>query len=289
MARDPTRRQLLLLSGSSLSLLAGCGTTLDRLEGGGAEAPPTDSPTPRSTESPTATDATATETGSASGTETGNESTNESDGTVTATPDVDISAPELSISGVQLPDDPGQHDYATMGSTDATATATVYGNWKCPYTRQFVVEQLGGIVEEFVAPGDLAIRFRALAYRSGEPFLGPDAPRAARAGLSVWHTDPKSYWSYVAYVFGNQPPERRDWATADLLLRFADAAGVNDTDQIENELAREAYADAVSATVEKTTDLDVHTVPRVAVDGSVTAPTLDPESTTKQLEDAVGR
>ncbi|WP_323191226.1 thioredoxin domain-containing protein [Halostella sp. PRR32] len=200
---------------------------------------------------------------------------------------ITIRQPGVSFAGTAPgPDDPGQYEYATMGSADATATATVYGNWKCPHTQTFVLEQLDGIVAEFVRSEDIALEFRFLGYRSGEPFLGSDAPRAARAGLAVWNADPANYWAYLAYVFENQPQEQYEWAQRDFLEQLAEEAGVRGVSQIGRALDDDAYASAVRATTDAASDAGVSTVPRVVVDGDVTAPTVDLDETRAQLERA---
>lgn len=226
-----------------------------------------------------------TDTGNVSGPESGNESSTANDDSW-STESVTIQSPDISLSDVPLPEERTQ--YARMGTSDATATATVYGNWKCPYTQEFVLNQLPDVVDRFVRSGDLALEFRALSYQSGEPFLGPDAPRAARAGLSVWDVDPESYWSYFAHVFANQPQERHEWAQPSLLVRFAEKSGVNGTQQVEQSIRSNAYAGPVQSTTGAASDLGIATVPRIFANEEITAPTVDFESTLSQLESAVG-
>ena len=195
---------------------------------------------------------------------------------------ITIDPPKVTVPKSLVPSDPGSYDYARMGSDDAATTATLYGNWKCPYTREFVVQQLGKVVEKFVKPGDVALEFRALSYLDGEPFLGDDAPRAARAGLEIWESDPERYWSYFASVFTNQPPERYAWATTDRLGRFADAADVDGVD-LEKAMLNGAHRKTVRRTTDAAGERDVATVPRIATAEKVTAPTVDFEKTKKQL------
>jgi protein-disulfide isomerase len=192
--------------------------------------------------------------------------------------DVNISPPATSLPPVTVPD--GER-YPTMGSGDETVT--LYGNWKCPYTREFVQTQLPALVDEFVRPGDLSIRFRAVAYRGGEPFLGPDAPQSARAGLAVWESDPKSFWTYFMTVFANQPQERYQWGTPELLTRFAGSAGVENLGAIRTAAAGDTYESRLQQTVASARRLDLWSVPRVVYEGQVTAPTLDAERTREQL------
>lgn len=270
MPEKRSRRRVLALTGSALAVtLGGCAGVTGRGSDG----------TDRATNTTTTTSAART----SEQTETRTRTT-ETRATETAEP-IEIEPASGPLANAPASDAPKEHRYAVMGSADTTAT--LYGSWKCPYTEDFVSDQLPRIVTEYVEPGDLQVEFRGLAYYDDEPFLGPDAPRVTRAGLSVWNADPQSYWRYFASVFANQPDESRQWATTDLLLRFAASAGVGDRPRVKREIDGGAYDDAVRATTKAATEREITSVPRIAVDGTVTAPTVDPEATREQLEAAI--
>ncbi|GGN94091.1 MULTISPECIES: DsbA family protein [Haloarcula] len=277
MPERPSRREFLaaLTAGSAITV-SGCASVVDTVGGSESEKPTesertsvpnTSESAARSTETQTATD-----TPQATETEAG-----------WSIDDVTISEPSVSLSPVTLPEE--QTAYPTMG--DDEETLTLYGSWKCPYTREFVLSQLPDLVDEFVRPGDVSVRFRAVAYRGREPFLGADAPRSTRAGLAVWETDPESFWTYFTYVFANQPQERYQWGQPELLTRFASAAGVSSPSKIRQAATSEsAYSERVERTLTSANENEIWTVPRVVYDGDVTAPTLDAESTREQFETA---
>ncbi|WP_338729769.1 thioredoxin domain-containing protein [Haladaptatus sp. DJG-WS-42] len=179
--------------------------------------------------------------------------------------------------------------YAVMGSSDASAKVTFYGNWKCPYTQEFAVGGfLDEIVREYVTPGDLQIEYRSLAYLGGEPFLGEDAPLSAQAGLAAWDTDPDNYWSYFAYVFKNQPQERFDWGTTAQMKVFAEEAGIEDVEALTTAIEQETYLEDVKATTEAAGEVNVSTVPRLVFeDGTMVRPTVDAEKTRAEIEAAI--
>lgn len=273
MPSESSRRRLLRLTGVTATVsLAGCASVTEQFaEGDGTAGPGTAEGTAVPTETTPGSESTSTE-----GT------SEDSDEDSWSTESVTIDSPDVSLSDVPLPEEDTR--YARMGGPDADAVATIYGNWKCPYTRDFVLTQLPEVVDSFVTSGQLQLEFRSLAYQDDEPFLGPDAPRSSRGGLAVWDVDPESYWSYFAYVFSNQPQERREWGQPSLLRRFAEESGVDQPDRIEGAVTSDAYADPVQATVQAALDAGVGSVPRIVTDQDVTAPTIDFEETLSQLE-----
>ena len=306
MSQARSRRRILAATVALLPL-AGCASVVRQVDrstahvGGATTVPPTTdpatptrSPTANPTAEPTATQSSGPGT-LAQSTLDGTASSNAAAATATAgrsaTPDPlgSIDPPTLAFVDVPIPRPPGGSTYATMGRSSASTVATVFGNWKCPYTRQFVVDELDGLVDSFVRPGDVALRFRDVAYHGDQPFLGADAPRAGRAGLAVWRHDPSSFWSYFATVFENQPPERDRWATVDHLRQLAGVAGVNPLDAVTRDLDDGTGEGQLRASVTAAADAGVSAVPRVVVDGTVTAPTLDLGATRDQLRRAANR
>ncbi|WP_137287837.1 DsbA family protein [Halorussus salinisoli] len=280
------RRKLLGAAGSAFfASIAGCASVIQETANGPdtetTEASPTTNATPTTTGGQNSSDGNLSDGNVSEPGDAGSGNESESLGRVT------IEKPKVSIPKSLVPSDPGQYDYARLGREDADVTATLYGNWKCPYTQEFVVQMMGEVVEKFVKPGDVAVEFRSLSYLNGEPFLGADAPRAARAGLEIWQSAPERYWQYFASVFTNQPPERYEWATADRLVRFAETTKVGNTDALENAMLTGKHREKVRATTDRATELSISTVPRVVAGGEVTAPTVDFSTTKRQLRRAI--
>lgn len=267
LRKSPSRRRLLELSGIALvGGTAGC-TGSDGL------GEPSNAMT---------TDETETETEETTDAE--NDSSNEGgeDG------DFEIEPAAGAFADVPIPDSPDEYRYATVGSGDAPVTATFYGGWKCGYTQEFVLGSFGELVEEFVASGDVDVEFRAVPYRGGESFHGDDEPRAARAGLTIWDVDPESYWSFFEHMFTNMR-SRVGWATTEKLMTIAEASGVERRDEIRETIeigAFEAEAE-VQRTMERVHEIPISAIPRMVVNGTVTAPSVDPSVTKRQLRNAV--
>lgn len=193
----------------------------------------------------------------------------------------------ISGADVPLPDAPGEYTYAVIGSPEASPTVTYYGNWKCPHCARFNTGFFGELVSEYVRPGAIAIEYRNLTYIGGEPFLGPDAPAAARAGLAVWNDDPDSYWSFHEHVFANQPPERNAWATADRLVAFADAAGVSEPEVIRTAIRNAKYESALRETTTAAQNAGVTGTPTLVIDGQAVS-ALDRAVVKSRIEETIG-
>lgn len=192
-----------------------------------------------------------------------------------------------AVAEADPPPNPQNYRYATTGGTGSQIT--YYGNWKCPYCAEFSngsdrVLSLGTIIEEYIQPGDAQLVFRALAYRSnGDPFLGADAPRAARAGLAVWNEAPDRYWSYHETIMAEQPPEDEAWATVDRLIEFADSAGITSLDAIRSALETNSYQQAVTDTTERASEVGVTGTPTLVINGDPYSP-FEPDQTRSALD-----
>jgi len=208
-------------------------------------------------------------------------------GSGTAGPDTtdtaDADPLESPVATAPIPNTPAEFRYATMGAGEESAV-TYYGSWKCPYCAQFSQGFPEEIVTNFIEPTGLSLTFRAIGYIGGEPFLGPDAARAARAGLTVWNLDPGTYGAYHEYLLANQPPEGKRWATVDRLVRFAREAGVGPIEKLRSHVTSGRYEEAVRATAAAAQQAGVESTPILVIDGRTVSP-LDAPGRTRRLLD----
>ncbi len=192
--------------------------------------------------------------------------------------EADLSGPVVSAP---IPENTDDYTYAVMGSADAPVTATYVGNWKCPFCADFSTGNLPGLVEDYVATGDVLFEYRALSS-----FLGEDAFRAGRAGLAVWNVDPERYWAFHEYVMANQPPEGQNWATVDRLSGMANAASVSDTETVRSALENGDYEGPVSETTNYASANGIRSTPTLVVDGRTVNP-LQEQPTRNLIEGAI--
>lgn len=168
---------------------------------------------------------------------------------------------------VPIPDNTSMM-YPTMGTDAENPTATIYGNFKCPFTQEFVWGNLQDIIEEYVSSGDMNIRFRQLAYEpnpgnpthsQGGTFISPSDPRLGAASLAVWEVEPESYWSYFFTMFSELVSGT---VTTDDIETRMQKAGVENRDEIIARIEEGRYSDLVRRSTEVARDLDVNNTPR---------------------------
>lgn len=168
--------------------------------------------------------------------------------------------------------------YATMGTDPSAPTASLYGNFKCPYTRDFVLNHLPALVRDYVRPGTLTLRFRSLAYEPNpdDPshgispeYISEDDPDIARAALGTWNEEPGNYWGYFLDTFENQPSGGYSVGDLEALLK---RYGVDHWERIGNYVANDRYEDALRDTQDAAAGHGVTATPTLVVEGDATYP-----------------
>lgn len=98
----------------------------------------------------------------------------------------------------------------TLGNPKAPITIKEFADLQCPYCRDFSVQTLPRVVQDYVRTGKLKIELHLLT------FLGPDSIRGAqvaeRAGAQ------NCLWNFVDLFYANQGEEKTGYAT-DAFLR----------------------------------------------------------------------
>ena len=190
----------------------------------------------------------------------------------------------IAPSEIPIPDSAEELMYPTMGTSADNPTATIYGNFKCPFTQEFVNGNLHDIIEEYVLPGKLNIRFRQLAYEPNEgvqthshagTFISQSDPYIGAASLALWDVSPEDYWSYFFTMFSSLVSGT---VTSDDLAERMEAAGVSDIDEIIARLESGRYSDLVRKSTYTARDLDVNHTPRFEMAGVIENPRHEAEN-----------
>ena len=139
----------------------------------------------------------------------------------------------------------------TLGAADAPVTMIQFEDIQCPVCKAYTDGAQEEIVNEYVAPGKVKLRFVGLA------FIGPDSEKALRYALAAGKQG--KLWQYTEVLYANQGPENAGWVTDSLLESIAVGLGLDwatlQTDaesasvtQQANTMAAEAQAKQVQGT-----------------------------------------
>jgi protein-disulfide isomerase len=108
---------------------------------------------------------------------------------------------------------------AVLGNENATVTLIQFEDLQCPICKRYQEEGFPGIVEEYVRPGKVKIRFAGLA------FIGPDSEKALLHVLAAG--DQGKLFQFADTLYQNQGAENSGWVTDQLLRRISGELGLD--------------------------------------------------------------
>ena len=108
---------------------------------------------------------------------------------------------------------------AVLGAEDATVTLIQFEDLQCPVCKRYQEDGFPGIVEEYVRPGKVKLRFAGLA------FIGPDSEKALLHVLAGGEQG--KLWQLADALYANQGDENSGWVTDELLERLAGELGLD--------------------------------------------------------------
>jgi protein-disulfide isomerase len=103
----------------------------------------------------------------------------------------------------------------TLGNPTAPVRVIEFADLQCPFCRDYSLNTMPRLVQDYVRPGKVRMEFRSLA------FIGPDSVRAARVAQSA--AEQNKLWNFVDLAYFNQGKENSGWATDAVLRRLAGA------------------------------------------------------------------
>ena len=131
----------------------------------------------------------------------------------------------------------------TLGAPSAPVTLVQFEDMQCPVCREYQEDGFSGVVDEYVRPGKVKLRFAGLA------FLGSDSEKALSHVLAAGKQG--KLWQYVDALYTNQGAENSGWVTDELLERLAGDVGLDwarlQQDAASSEVKQEAQASAAEA------------------------------------------
>ena len=148
----------------------------------------------------------------------------------------------------------------SIGPTDAPVVVVEYGDYQCPYCKQFAENTERQLKETYVDTGQVRFVFRHLA------FLGPESLLAAQAAECANEQD--RFWDYHDKLFAEQAAENSGAFNQDNLKRFANELGL-DSEQFNQCLDSNEYQAKVEQEVAQAQRLGIRSTPTVFVNGQM--------------------
>lgn len=146
----------------------------------------------------------------------------------------------------------------SIGLEDAPVVVVEYGDFQCPFCKQFVTTVSPQIKQDFVDTGQVRFVFRHLA------FIGPESLRAAEAAECA--NAQGRFWDYHDKLFAEQAAENSGAFSQDNLKRFAIEIGL-DTGQFDQCLDSREYRTKVQQEILEADRLQVRSTPSLFVNG----------------------
>ncbi len=110
-------------------------------------------------------------------------------------------------------------DRAELGSPKAKVTMIQFEDLQCPICRRYQEEGFPGVVNQYVRPGKVKLRFVGMA------FLGPDSEKALLYTLAAGEQG--KLWQFSDALYANQGDENSGWVTDSLLRKIAGDLGLD--------------------------------------------------------------
>ena len=105
-----------------------------------------------------------------------------------------------------------------LGKRDAPVRLVEFADLQCPYCREYSLQVLPQLVQDYVRSGKVRMEFRNLA------FLGNDSVTAGRAASAAARQD--RLWNFVDVLYFNQGEENSGYVTSQFLDGIYKGAGV---------------------------------------------------------------
>ena len=110
-------------------------------------------------------------------------------------------------------------DGNALGKKNAPVTMIEYADYQCPFCRDYALNTMPILINDYVRTGKLRMEFEPLT------FIGPDSETAARAGVAAGQQNLE--WNYTHLFFFNQGEERSGFVTDAFIDKLYAGAGVN--------------------------------------------------------------
>lgn len=163
------------------------------------------------------------------------------------------------------------------GFEDAPVTLIEFGDFQCPFCRDFHVNTLDLVRQAYVDTGVVKVVYNHFA------FLGEESLRAAEA--SECAADQDRFFAYHDVLFEQQGPENEGYLTTARLIEFAEDAEL-DTAAFETCLLNRPHQQTILDDRAFGSDLGVNSTPTVLINGRRVPNPLDVNAVINAIEAA---
>ena len=111
-------------------------------------------------------------------------------------------------------------DGNALGKKSAKVTLVEFADFQCPFCRDFALNTLPVIINDYVRTGKVRMELRTLT------FIGPDSETAARAAAGAGEQNLE--WNYTNLFYYNQGQENSGYVTDEFIDSIYKAAGVDE-------------------------------------------------------------
>jgi protein-disulfide isomerase len=106
-----------------------------------------------------------------------------------------------------------------LGKANAPVRLVEFADLQCPICREYSLQALPVLVQDYVRTGKVRMEFRNLS------FLGPDSVKAGRAAAAA--AKQNKLWNFADVLYYNQGEENSGYVTPQFIDRINKAAGVD--------------------------------------------------------------
>ncbi|MEA2392529.1 MAG: hypothetical protein QOJ82_420 [Solirubrobacteraceae bacterium] len=127
----------------------------------------------------------------------------------------------------------------TLGRPDAPVHLIEFADLQCPFCREYALQSMPILVQDYVRTGKLSMEFRNLS------FIGSDSVTAGRAASAA--AAQNRLWNFTDVFYYNQGKENTGYVTPAFLRRLGSAAGVDAARATRDAAASSAQAPLAAA------------------------------------------
>jgi protein-disulfide isomerase len=106
-----------------------------------------------------------------------------------------------------------------LGKADAPVRFVEFADLQCPFCREYSLQTLPVLVQDYVRTGKVRMEFRNLT------FIGADSVKAGRAAAGA--AQQNKLWNFADVFYYNQGEENTGYVTPDFVNKIYNAAGVD--------------------------------------------------------------